>query len=59
MHQRSDPEIRELIFDAYGKGQVDAQEYEDLLKQASSLLKLWGAQRREVSTERIKLRYLR
>jgi hypothetical protein len=59
LHKRPSPKIRERILDSYGKGQINEQEYESLLENASSLLKLWGDQRRYLSSERIKLRYPR
>jgi hypothetical protein len=59
LHKRPGPGIRERVIDSYGKGQINEQEYEDLQKQASSLLKRWDVQRRYLSSERIKLRYPR
>ena len=59
LHKRHDPKIRKRVLDAYGKGQINEQEYDTLLEQLSSLLKRWGDQRRFISSERIKLRYPR
>ena len=59
LHKRPSPKIRERVIDSYGKGQINEQEYESLLEKASSLTKLWGDQRRYLSSERIKLRYPR
>ena len=59
LHKRPSPKIRERVIDSYGKGQINEQEYESLLKKASSLTKLWGDQGRYLSSERIKLRYPR
>jgi len=51
--------MRERVIDSYGKGQINEQEYESLLGEVSSLTKLWGNQKRYLSSERIKLRYPR
>ena len=59
LHKRPDGTLREQISEAYAKGQIDDQELEVLDKELSSLLERWDSQWREVSRERMKLRYSR
>lgn len=59
LHKSPSPKMRERVIDSYGKGQINEQEYESLLGEVSSLTKLWGNQKRYLSSERIKLRYPR
>ena len=59
LHKRPDEKLRKQIFDAHAKGQIDDDEREILEKESSSLLTRWDAQWREISSERMKLRYSR
>ena len=59
LHKRPDGILRKQISEAYAKGQIDEQELEVLEKKLSSLLARWDAQWREISRERMKLRYSR
>ena len=59
LHKRPDGTLRKQISEAYAKGQIDDQQLEFLEKELSSLLARWDAQWREVSRERMKLRYSR
>lgn len=59
LHKRPDGTLRKQISEAYATGQIDEQELEVLEKELSSLLGRWDAQWREISSERMKLRYSR
>lgn len=59
LHKRPGEKLRKQIFDAYAKGQIDDDEREILEEESSSLLTRWDAQWREISSERMKLRYSR
>ena len=59
LHKRPDETLRKQISEAYAKGQIDDQQLEFLEKELSSLLARWDAQWREISSERMKLRYSR
>ena len=59
LHKSPSPEIRERVIDSYRNGQINEQEYENLMENASNLTKLWSDQRRYLSSERINLRYPR
>lgn len=59
LHKRPDEMLSKQIFEAYTKGQIDDSEREMLEQQSLTLLKRWDAQWREVSSERMKMRYSR
>ena len=59
LHKRPGGTLRKEISEAYSKGQIDDQELDVLEKELSSLLERWDSQWREISSERMKLRYSR